>query len=354
MSEARSERERRWAGTMAGHGEGPVRRAHVDADAKLGPVDGFDRAAREDAEDALLAPGRHPGARRRSPRGGGGARRLAHVLRARPRPHPARLAVPAALRQDPGLHLPGGPPAHPPDPRARGRAGGHRHRPGAAASTSRSPRRSRSGTTAATARSATPARTRSRRTSPGGTTTRSGAPTSCSRRSTSVPRRSTASATTRGPGRRPRTPEGEVVAWADRIAYVVPRLRGRGRRRHRDAGDAARGGAGDRRRPAAVPPARRPDLRGGRDQPGHTARSACGRARRRARRVPRVQLRAHLHAAGVDGAERRRDPGAPGAGGVLRRPAEHAARARARGRARRRAGRVRRRGCGRPSPTSPA
>ena len=29
----------------------------------------------------------------------------------------------------------------------------------------------------------------------------------------------------------PATPEGEVVAWADRIAYVLPRLRGRGRRR---------------------------------------------------------------------------------------------------------------------------
>src|SRR6476469_7014752 len=42
---------------MAGHGEGPVRRAHVDVDAKLGPVDGFDRAAREELEDGLLAPG---------------------------------------------------------------------------------------------------------------------------------------------------------------------------------------------------------------------------------------------------------------------------------------------------------
>jgi dGTPase len=42
---------------MAGHGDGPVRRAHVDADAKLGHADGFDRGAREDADDALLAPG---------------------------------------------------------------------------------------------------------------------------------------------------------------------------------------------------------------------------------------------------------------------------------------------------------
>src|SRR3954471_16481863 len=42
---------------MAGHGDGPVRRAHLDADAKLGPVDGFDRDAREHVEDGLLAPG---------------------------------------------------------------------------------------------------------------------------------------------------------------------------------------------------------------------------------------------------------------------------------------------------------
>ena len=57
MNEARTERERRWAGTMAGHGAGPVRRAHVDVDAKLGPVDRFDRLARESSEDELLAPG---------------------------------------------------------------------------------------------------------------------------------------------------------------------------------------------------------------------------------------------------------------------------------------------------------
>jgi dGTPase len=42
---------------MAGHGEGPVRRAHEDVDAKLGPAAGFDRRAREESEDDLLAPG---------------------------------------------------------------------------------------------------------------------------------------------------------------------------------------------------------------------------------------------------------------------------------------------------------
>jgi len=57
VSGERTDRERRWAATMAGHGEGSVRRAHVDAAAKVGAVDGFDRPAREAQEDALLAPG---------------------------------------------------------------------------------------------------------------------------------------------------------------------------------------------------------------------------------------------------------------------------------------------------------
>jgi dGTPase len=42
---------------MTGHGDGPVRRAHLDAAAKLGSVDGFVRADREESEDGLLAPG---------------------------------------------------------------------------------------------------------------------------------------------------------------------------------------------------------------------------------------------------------------------------------------------------------
>ncbi len=57
MSEERTERERRWAATMTGHGDGPVRRAHVDATAKLGAVEGFTRPDREESEDTLLAPG---------------------------------------------------------------------------------------------------------------------------------------------------------------------------------------------------------------------------------------------------------------------------------------------------------
>ncbi len=53
----RTERERRWAATMGGHGEGPVRRAHLDAAAKLGGSEAYRREDRETAEDALLAPG---------------------------------------------------------------------------------------------------------------------------------------------------------------------------------------------------------------------------------------------------------------------------------------------------------
>jgi dGTPase len=57
VSEVRTERERRWAATMAGHDDGAVRRAHVDAEARIGVVDAFDRGAREDVEDTVLAPG---------------------------------------------------------------------------------------------------------------------------------------------------------------------------------------------------------------------------------------------------------------------------------------------------------
>ncbi|MGI8792864.1 MAG: HD domain-containing protein [Acidimicrobiales bacterium] len=42
---------------MGGHRDGSVVRAHADSQAKVGPVAVADRAAREDAEDAFLAPG---------------------------------------------------------------------------------------------------------------------------------------------------------------------------------------------------------------------------------------------------------------------------------------------------------
>jgi dGTPase len=42
---------------MAPSGEGAVRHAHVDVSAKVGAVDGYTREAREETEDSLLAPG---------------------------------------------------------------------------------------------------------------------------------------------------------------------------------------------------------------------------------------------------------------------------------------------------------
>ena len=114
------------------------------------------------------------------------------------------------------------------------------------------------------------------------------------RRSTSASRRSTACATTRGAGPPPATPEGEVVAWADRIAYVC-----------HDFEDAVRAGILE---PDDLPAevARRRRHAAGREQIGdvrprrarrdrpHRPRRHDRAGRHRARRVPRLQLRAHL------------------------------------------------------------
>ena len=54
---ARTERERRWAATMAPSGDGLVRRAHVESDAKIGAIDAYGRVEREAVEDSVLAPG---------------------------------------------------------------------------------------------------------------------------------------------------------------------------------------------------------------------------------------------------------------------------------------------------------
>ena len=55
-----TERNRRWAATMAGHGADGVTFAHGDSHAAIGddvPVAGFDRSAREELEGDQLAPG---------------------------------------------------------------------------------------------------------------------------------------------------------------------------------------------------------------------------------------------------------------------------------------------------------
>ncbi|HTW98491.1 MAG TPA: HD domain-containing protein, partial [Acidimicrobiales bacterium] len=64
-----TERARRWAGTMAGYGSDLAGVAHAHATAvRVGPLQPLDRHGREEAEDALLAPGatRADGAGRRS------------------------------------------------------------------------------------------------------------------------------------------------------------------------------------------------------------------------------------------------------------------------------------------------
>ncbi len=50
-------RAREWAATMAGHGAGPVRHAHADTHAHVGDVEIATREVREAREDELLAPG---------------------------------------------------------------------------------------------------------------------------------------------------------------------------------------------------------------------------------------------------------------------------------------------------------
>lgn len=58
-SDSLTERARRWAGTMAGHESdvSGIRQAHAGAVLGVGPVEIFDRAAREIAEEELLAQG---------------------------------------------------------------------------------------------------------------------------------------------------------------------------------------------------------------------------------------------------------------------------------------------------------
>ena len=226
---------------------------------------------------------------------------MAHLLRARPGPHPARRGLPPPRRQDPGLRLPGRPPAHPAHPRARGGPG----RPGVArpsGSTSRSPRPSPSATTAATGPAATPARTPSAPTSPEGYDHAVWgadvvlAPLNlCAETLDGVRNHSWSRPA-------PATPEGEVVSWADRIAYVChdfeDAVLGRHRRRRRCCPASVARAVRD----AAQPPARRVHRRHGRRRGGHRRQvGMTAPAGRGAGRVPAVQLRAHLPPAGLGG-----------------------------------------------------
>ena len=221
---------------------------------------------------------------------------MADLLRARPGPDPALHGLPPPGRQDPGLRLPPGPPAHPAHPCPRGGAGRGRHRPRL---------RLNVALTEAIALGHDCGH------GPGGHASEdaldpfvaggfdhapwgAGSPW---RRSTCAPRRSTASPTTAGRGRRPSTPEGEVVSWADRIAYVC-----------HDWEDAvltgivgaatSRGGA----RAVRGPPqraARRVHRRRRLGLAPHGPGRHGGRGGGGAGRLPRLQLRADLPARGL-------------------------------------------------------
>ncbi|MGZ4756843.1 MAG: HD domain-containing protein [Acidimicrobiia bacterium] len=52
-----TDRARRWRATMDGFAAGSLRRAHADSAAKIGSIEVLDRVAREELEDAQLAPG---------------------------------------------------------------------------------------------------------------------------------------------------------------------------------------------------------------------------------------------------------------------------------------------------------
>ena len=219
----------------------------------------------------MAAPGGDPGRRGRGPGRGRGARSGPHLLRARPRPHPALGGLPPAGRQDPGLRLPRRPPAHPADPRPRGGPGGHRHRPGGraqrGADRGHRPRprlRPRSG------RARQRGRAR-RRSCPRATTTPSGAPTSSWRRSTCA--RETLDGIRNHSWSRPRrrTPEGEVVELGRPHRLRVPRLRGRGAGGHRQR---------RRRCPAEVARALRATRAASSSAPSSARWSACIAGRR--------------------------------------------------------------------------
>ena len=137
---------------------------------------------------------------------------MAHLFRARSQPDPPCHLLSPAGRQDAGLRLSRGPPAHAPHPRPRGGPGGHRHRPGLPAE-----RRAHRGHRPRTRLRTRPGRARERgraRPVPARrvSTTRPGVPASRSPRSTCAPRRSTASPTTAGRARPRRHPRARSSA----------------------------------------------------------------------------------------------------------------------------------------------
>ena len=127
-----SERAAAWAATMGGHRTpaGPVRQAHAGSTVHVDALTPARPGRPGGARGRVARTGRHPGIGCGAARPAGAGRPRAHLLRARPRPHPALHRVPPPRRQDAGVRVPRRPPAHPADPRTRGRPGRHGHRPG--------------------------------------------------------------------------------------------------------------------------------------------------------------------------------------------------------------------------------
>ena len=239
---------------------------------------------------------------RRRPDRAGAARCLADLLRTRPRPDFARHIVPPAGRQDPGLRLPPGSPAHPAHPRARGGAGRHGHRTGLPPE--RGPHRGH--------------RPRARlRHGPGGHASEDASTPTCRGvrpRAMGASVSSLPSTLCRDGGRH-RQPqlvapgavhaEGEVVSWADRIAYVCHDWRMPSCPASWPASAAAGGPLALRRAPQR--PARRLYqrccVRLAPQRPGRHG----GGGGRGTRRLPDLQLRAHLPAGCLAPAGRRGD-----------------------------------------------
>ena len=281
---------------MGGHPDGDLVRAHADSRARLGPGPIVLRELREERERQTLRPGAT----------------LAVGAGHRARPEDPddertcferdrdRIVHSTAFRRLAGktqvVVYPDRPSAHPADPCPGGRPGRHLDRP----------RRRGQRHAGRCDRPGPRLRPRARRpcergrvrrrSSPAATTTALGRRRGARPASTCAPRRWTGSATTPGPGRRRPTVEGEIVSWADRIAYCAHDLEDAVHAGHRDRGrPSGRGRRGLRADPARA--ARTPSSVRSYGRSRSTARSGCRRRGRGAGRVAGVQLRADLRPA---------------------------------------------------------
>ena len=308
-------RRQRWAATMAGESIGGLIRAHPriarrrPPGRRLRPRRPRGREAATLAEGATRAPGAGNRVRPEEPDP------CAPASSATATGSCTRSAVPAPGRQDAGVRLPRRPPAHPAHPRPRGGAGGHRRSPGPAGLNVALTEAIALGHDCghgpgghASEDAFTPVRR------PAATTTPCGAPTSslaplnlCAETLDGIRNHSWSP-----PGAGHARGRGRVLGRPHRLR--LPRLRGRRRRRASSRPiDAARRWSrdrcGDTPRPAS---SARSSTRRRATSVAHGSVGMAEPTGRGARRVPAVQLRAHLPAAGVARAGRRGRSGSCG------------------------------------------